>query len=119
MPAENVHTKGDLSKFGDEPVYFAETDCPVLRGQEGKSIEEKARILTDHWMNGLTQDTLTAMPATAIEKVAKIAGLGQAKRPEPTSNPIIAAILLMVKEKGLTLPEINLPIIDQNGEVVE
>ena len=113
MPA-HTHVKGNVDKFGPPPggVPVFVDDTPVLLGHSDKSIEEKARILTEHGMDNLTADSLMDLGATGIEKVAKIAGLGGTKRPETVGNPIIQAILIAVTQRGGTLPAITLPTIE-------
>jgi hypothetical protein len=81
-------------------------ETPVLEecGKLGAPIEEKARILTEEWLNSLTPAQVRGMGAVGIEKVAKLAGLGGTKKADPTLNPVIVAIIAAVRGLGIQPP---------------
>ena len=90
------------------PPFNPLDDTPVLAGRESLPLEEKARILTDEWMNKVTVDDLSKMPAAGIEKIGKLAGLGGAKKQDPTANPVILAIIAAMGSLGVKPPEMKI-----------
>ena len=82
-------------------------DTPILAGRESLPLEEKARILTDEWMNQVTPEDLAKMPAAGIEKIGKLAGLGGAKKQDASANPVILAIVAALSSIGVKAPEMK------------
>lgn len=109
----NMQIRGDLSRIGirpePEPSYdpiptFLEE--PVLLGKENLPPEEKARLITDEWMNGVTRDEVRKMKAGEIRKISEIAGIGQ-KKETPVDNPIILAIIAALSARSIAPPAMD------------
>jgi len=80
----------------------------TARNMSGASIEEKARVITEAWIDGLTDKDIRKMGASGIDKVAKVAGLGGAKRQDPSLNPIMAAIVGALSRIGVQAPPLQI-----------
>lgn len=106
----NMQIRGDLSRLGitpepDPPYDPTPTflEQPVLLGKENLPPEEKARLLTDEWMNGVTRDEVRKMKAGEIRKISEIAGIGQ-KKDSPADNPIMLAIFAALASRSIAPP---------------
>lgn len=94
--------------FEDEDLEETPGESLLVKlGMENAPIEEKARIITDAWLASLTEKDIRKMGAAGADKVAKMAGLGGAKRPDPSGNPIIMAILLALQNLGVKPPALQ------------
>jgi hypothetical protein len=128
--AERVVVTGDLERlkllgFSQPPAMAIpddlDDDAPVGQpllsklGMENAPLEEKARVITEAWLTSLTENDIRKMGAAGVDKVAKIAGLGGAKRPDPNSNPIIMAIIIALQNLGVKPP----PLQVIEGETME
>lgn len=97
-----------------EPEEEEELGEPLLKslGLANASVEEKAKAITEAWLNGLTERDIRKLGATGADKVAKIAGIGGAKKPDPSSNPVIMAIIIALQNLGVKPPELK--VIEQD-----
>lgn len=90
------------------PVFLPpEEESPILAGRENLPLEEKAKILTDKWMDQVTDSDLAKMPPAGIEKIGKLAGLGGTKKADPAANPVILAIVAALGSIGVKAPEMK------------
>ena len=122
--ASPLYVNGDLSRLGlssttpgkppISPPPFV-TGAPILRGQEHLTPEEKARVLTNVWMDNVTEDDIKKMRAGDIRKISEIAGIGQ-KKDSPLANEIIMAILAAIAKRGCPTPELLPQVVE--GEVL-
>jgi len=82
---------------------------PLLQtlGKANASLEEKSKIITEHWMNSLTPEDVKTLGSQGVERIAKIGGLGGVKKQDMSSNPIISAIIVALGTLGAPPPDMK------------